>query len=167
MPYEDMNLRELELCAVDNFGPGDNRHRKPGAPKGLWLAGRMDKIQPGAGWLSSRAMAAALRCNAMPPLAQTLAPWHDFYALPGTASATMVGLLFVAASVAGGVFAQNRSGALRIFLSASVVHFSSILATCLMVLAPVRWWELLGGMNPGWRGLRPGLFEHRLARHGA
>jgi hypothetical protein len=96
-------------------------------------------------------MAAGLRCNAMPPLAQALTPWHDFYVLLGTASATMVGLLFVAASVAGGVFSQNRSGALRIFLSASVVHFSSILATCLMVLAPVRWWELLGGIIlAGW-----------------
>jgi hypothetical protein len=82
----------------------------------------------------------------MLPLAPALAPWHDFYALLGAASATMVGLLFVAASVGGRAFAQSRSGALRIFLSASVVHFSSVLATCLMVLAPARWWELFGGM---------------------
>jgi hypothetical protein len=112
-------------------------------------------------------MAAALRCNAMPPLAQALVPWHNFYPLLGAAYATMVGLLFVAASVVVGVFSQNRSGALRIFLSASVVHFSSILATCLMVLAPVQWWELLGGMILACGGLRPGLFRHRLARHGA
>jgi hypothetical protein len=80
----------------------------------------------------SRTMPAALCCRAMPSPAQALAPWYGFYALLGTASATMVGLLFVAASVAGGVFSQNRSGALPIFLSASVVHFSSILFT---------WWS--------------------------
>jgi hypothetical protein len=81
-----------------------------------------------------------------PLLAQVMAPWHDFYALLGAASATMVGLLFVAASVGAGVFSSSRRGALRIFLSASVVQFSSILATCLIVFVPVSRWELLGGM---------------------
>jgi hypothetical protein len=28
--------------------------------------------------------------------AQTIAPWHDFYGMAGTAAATLVGLLFVA-----------------------------------------------------------------------
>jgi hypothetical protein len=79
-------------------------------------------------------------------LPQALAPWHDFYALLGAASATMIGLLFVAASVGGGVFSQSRRGALRIFLSASVVQFGSVLAGCLMVLAPLAWWEQLGGL---------------------
>ncbi len=70
-------------------------------------------------------------------MTDVLAPWHDFYTLLGAASAPMVGLLFVAASVAGGVFSGNRPAALRIFLSASVVHFATVLALCLIVLAPV------------------------------
>lgn len=74
----------------------------------------------------------------MPLIADTLVTWRDFYALLGTASATMIGLLFVAASVGSGIFSTDRRGPLRMFLSASVVHFSGILAVCLLVVAPVR-----------------------------
>jgi hypothetical protein len=83
--------------------------------------------------------------NVMPP-ADALSPWHEFYTLAGTASATMVGLLFVAASVAAGVFSGDRRAPLRVFLSASVINFSTILAACLVVLAPVGNWMLLGGL---------------------
>jgi hypothetical protein len=85
----------------------------------------------------------------MEPLAAALGPWHEFYTLLGTASATMVGLLFVAATVAGGVFSASRRAAQRVFLSASVVNFSLILAVSLIVLAPVRTWVLLGVMIMG------------------
>lgn len=73
----------------------------------------------------------------MQPTTPILAQWHDFFMLLGTASATMVGLLFVAVSVGARAFSQNRRGAVRIFLTASVVHFSSCLATSLIVLAPI------------------------------
>jgi hypothetical protein len=78
-------------------------------------------------------------------LAEVLAPWRDFYAVLGEASATMVALLFVAASVGSGVFSPDRSAPLRVFLSASVVHFGGILAASLIVLAPFRSQVLLGG----------------------
>lgn len=80
------------------------------------------------------------------PLNDVLARWHDFYALLGTAAATLVGLLFVAASVSGGVFSGAQRAPLRVFLTASVVNFSSVLAACLVLLAPVARWELLGGL---------------------
>ncbi len=82
----------------------------------------------------------------MTPLAQTLAPWHEFYALLGSASATLVALLFVAASVGAGAFTVNRPAGLRMFLSASVVHFSSTLAISLIVLAPIPGFRLFGGL---------------------
>jgi len=82
----------------------------------------------------------------MPPLQQILGPWHEFYALLGAASATMVGLLFVAASVASGVFSQARPAPLRMFLSASVVHFGSILAASLLALAPIPSAALFGAI---------------------
>jgi hypothetical protein len=104
-------------------------------------------------------------------LTDALGPWHEFYALLGTASATMVGLLFVAATVGSGVFTRDRRAPLRVFLSASVVNFSTILVTCLIVLAPVGGWVSLGAMVLGgglfglthsclaWRDtLRDGLF---------
>jgi hypothetical protein len=83
----------------------------------------------------------------MPSLNDALSAWHEFYSLLGTASATMIGLLFVAASVGSGVFSGDRRAALRVFLSASVVNFGLILAACLAVLAPVGRWELLGAIN--------------------
>ncbi len=85
----------------------------------------------------------------MPPLANTLGPWHEFYTLLGTASATLIGLQFVAATVGASVFASSRRAALRVFLSASVVNFSSILAASLIVLAPVRNWAAFGALIVG------------------
>ena len=84
--------------------------------------------------------------GSMLPLSQTTAPWHEFYSLLGQASATMTGLLFVAVSVGSSVFSKNRPGALRMFLSASVVQFGCILIGCLMILAPIQKWEALGGV---------------------
>ena len=80
------------------------------------------------------------------PLADALTQWHDFYTLLGAASATLVGLLFVAATVGAGVFTGARRGASRMFLSASVIHFSSLLIACLIVLAPGQSWMSLGVM---------------------
>ena len=61
----------------------------------------------------------------------------------------MIGLLFVAATVGGGIFTADRRAALRVFLSASVVNFGLILAACLVVLAPVRNSTLLGALILG------------------
>jgi hypothetical protein len=87
------------------------------------------------------------------PSTDALIRWHEFYTLGGTASATMVGLLFVAASVGAGVFTADRRAPLRVFLSASVVNFSTVLAVCLVVLAPVENSILLG-----WAIVACGLF---------
>ena len=79
-------------------------------------------------------------------LADSLASWRDFYSLLGTASATMIGLLFVAASVGTGVFSTDRRAPLRVFLTASVVHFGSVLAVCLTLMTPLRSPVLLGSL---------------------
>ena len=89
-----------------------------------------------------------------------LAHWHEFYMLLGTAAGTLVGLLFVAATVGAGVFSSDRPAPLRIFLSASVVHFSSVLMVSLIVLAPVE----TGAARRDGPGLRAG--RHRLLRPG-
>ena len=71
-------------------------------------------------------------------------PWHDFYALAGTASATLVGLMFVAASVGTGVFTHERQVGLRTFLSPTVVAFSVVLAASLVGVLPVFNWRVPG-----------------------
>ncbi len=82
-------------------------------------------------------------------LIDTLKPWQNFYTLIGTASATLVGLLFVAASVGSGVYTRDKDYALRVLLSPTVVHFSSILAACLVAMAPVHSWALTGALIGG------------------
>jgi hypothetical protein len=79
-------------------------------------------------------------------LADAVAAWRDFYSVLGEGSATLVGLLFVAASVGSRRFSGSRSAALRIFLSASVVHFAGILAVVLIMLAPQSSWRIAGGL---------------------
>jgi len=79
----------------------------------------------------------------MLPLENVIRPWHEFYALLGTASATMVALLFVTASIASGVFTTGRRAPMRVFLSATIVHFSSVLAASLIILAPIQSRSLL------------------------
>jgi hypothetical protein len=80
----------------------------------------------------------------MPPLADFLTEWRDFYIMLGTASATLVGLLFVAVAAGSSVFTKDRHPGLRAFLSPSVVHFTSVLASCLLAATPLRRWLLLG-----------------------
>lgn len=81
----------------------------------------------------------------MPQLTDILGPWREFYACLGAASATLIGLLFIAATVGSGAF-SGTGAAWRVFLSASVVNFSLILAACLIVLAPVEGWISFGLM---------------------
>lgn len=66
-----------------------------------------------------------------------LGPWHDFYMLIGTASATLIGLTFVAASVGTGVFTRERQVGLCTFLSPTLVAFSVVLAASLIGVLPV------------------------------
>ncbi len=78
----------------------------------------------------------------MPPY--LFGPWHDFYTLVGTASATLVGLMFVAASVGTGVFTRERQVGLRTFLSPTVVAFSVVLTASLIGVLPVLSWRVPG-----------------------
>ena len=81
-----------------------------------------------------------------PRLAEVLGSWHDLYMLAGAASATLVGLLFVAASVGSRFYTADRYPALRAFLSPSVAHFTSVLVACLIAVAPLRNWEVLAAL---------------------
>ena len=62
--------------------------------------------------------------------------WHDFYVLVGTASATLVGLMFVAASIGSSVFSERHRVALQAFISPTVVNFATVLFICIGVMIP-------------------------------
>jgi len=70
--------------------------------------------------------------------------WHDFYTLLGTASATLVGLMFVAASIGSSVFGEQHRYALQAFISPTVVNFAAALFVCIGVMIPSQTWLSLG-----------------------
>jgi hypothetical protein len=62
--------------------------------------------------------------------------WHDFYLLVGTAGATLLALLFVAASLGAGFLTKERQGATRTFMSPVVIHFTSVFLLSAVALFP-------------------------------
>jgi hypothetical protein len=62
--------------------------------------------------------------------------WHDFYILLGTASAALVALLFVAASIGAGLISAQRSTATRTYMSPIILHYTLVLFISLMALIP-------------------------------
>jgi hypothetical protein len=98
-----------------------------------------------------------------------LAQWHDFYTLIGAASATLVGLIFVAASIGAEVFTLAHQAGVRSFLSPTVVHFTAILVVCLLASMPTQTWAVLGALQTcvGAIGLvYSGWVWRRMMKHG-
>jgi len=81
-----------------------------------------------------------------PSLAELLHDWHDFYVLVGTASATLVGLMFVAVSIGTSIFDEDHRVGLTAFITPTVMHFAAALFTCLLVTIPTQSWRTLGGL---------------------
>jgi hypothetical protein len=95
--------------------------------------------------------------------------WHDFYTLVGTAAATLIGVMFVVASIMA-VFSERRSQAgVQAFYTPTVVHFTTVLLLCLAVSVPA-----VGGATLGWLLLAIGaggagyaaIVWRRMGRHG-
>lgn len=81
-----------------------------------------------------------------PSLSAILREWHDFYVLVGTASATLVGLMFVAVSIGTAIFDDNRRAAVAAFITPTVTHFAAVLFACLVATMPSHTWYTLGGL---------------------
>src|SRR5947209_20599640 len=62
--------------------------------------------------------------------------WHDFHVLVGTASATLVGLMFVTGSIGANLFTEKNAAAMRAFISPTVVHFSVVLFISILATIP-------------------------------
>ena len=75
--------------------------------------------------------------------------WHDFYLLVGTAAATLVGLMFVAATLGASVFSERNRIALQAFISPTVVNFAAALFVCIGVMIPSQTWLSLGLLLTG------------------
>jgi hypothetical protein len=62
--------------------------------------------------------------------------WHEFFFLLGTAGATLVALLFVAASLGTGLLSHERTEPTRIYMSPVVIHFASVFFVSAVALVP-------------------------------
>lgn len=67
---------------------------------------------------------------------QSLEGWHDFDVLIGTAAATLMGLTFIAVTLAPEVIADRTSTAVRAFTTPIVAFFATVLTVSLIVLIP-------------------------------
>jgi len=72
--------------------------------------------------------------------------WHDFFLLFGTAAGTLVGLMFVAASIGATIFKEENRPALEIFLGPTVAHFTALLVIAILALPPVHSWQTLAAL---------------------
>jgi hypothetical protein len=68
---------------------------------------------------------------------ELLHAWHDFYVLIGTAAATLIGLMFVAASIAASYLTEKHLAGIQSFYTPTVVHFATVLITCVVLVAPL------------------------------
>jgi hypothetical protein len=62
--------------------------------------------------------------------------WSNFFVLVGTASATLLGLMFVAVSITAGYMTEELRPGLHTFLSPTIFHFGTVLITCLVLSLP-------------------------------
>ena len=78
-------------------------------------------------------------------LDQTLHDWRDFYVAGATVAATLVGLMFVFASISASQF-NNNAAAMRAFITPTVVHFGAALFVCMVSIMPGHSARSLGGV---------------------
>jgi hypothetical protein len=90
-------------------------------------------------------------------VAELFHDWHDFYVLVGTASATLVGLMFVALSIGSSIFNEEKRAGMRAFITPTVLHFAAVLFACLIIVMPTHSLQTLGSVLG--LGALLGLFE--------
>jgi hypothetical protein len=78
-----------------------------------------------------------------------LAAWHEFFTLIGTAAATLIGAMFVVVSIGIGILTRERTVAIRTFLTATVIHLSTVLFGGALTMVPAvdpRWLAAIAGV---------------------
>jgi hypothetical protein len=70
------------------------------------------------------------------PSADPLIHWREFYTLIGEAAATLIGLMFVTASIGAGVMSGERRIGIPLFLTPTVIHFGAVLLVCIIGAIP-------------------------------
>ena len=80
----------------------------------------------------------------MDPFIQALRDWQNFYFMIGSASATLMGLLFVALSVGAGRATPDSIHSVRAFVTPSYSYFFAVLVVAAIMLIPSETFNSLG-----------------------
>jgi len=75
-----------------------------------------------------------------------LGEWHDYFMILGTASATLIGAMFVVVSIGTGFLTRDRAIGIRTFLPSTVANLSATLFGAALTMVPALDWLWLGGV---------------------
>lgn len=78
--------------------------------------------------------------------APPLSDWHDFFMLLGTASATLIGAMFVVVSLGIGILTRDKELATGAFLTSTVTHLSIVLLGAALTMTPGLDWRWFGAI---------------------
>jgi len=67
---------------------------------------------------------------------EALGAWHELYVYLGTGAVTLIGAMFVVASIGVGFLTRERASDIRAFLTPTVVHLSTVFFVCALALVP-------------------------------
>jgi hypothetical protein len=67
---------------------------------------------------------------------EALLEWHNFYSVLATASATLLGAMFVVASIGGSLLTKERAAGVRLFVTPTVIHLSAVVLGCALATVP-------------------------------
>jgi hypothetical protein len=70
------------------------------------------------------------------PSIEALLEWHNFYSVLATASATLLGAMFIVASFGGGPMTEDRAAGVRLFVTPTVIHLSAVVLGCALAMVP-------------------------------
>jgi hypothetical protein len=66
--------------------------------------------------------------------------WHDVYVLLGTGAATLIGAMFVVASIGSSFLTEQSEPQIRAFMTPTVIHLSTVLLGCALAMVPSLEW---------------------------
>ncbi|MGH6977428.1 MAG: hypothetical protein ACREED_10420 [Stellaceae bacterium] len=81
--------------------------------------------------------------------------WHDFYAILAMVAGTLIGAMFIVASIGGRNMTRARAAAVGSFVTPTVIHLSVVLIACVLLVVPTVSLQTLGviGVVGGLAGL--------------
>ena len=74
---------------------------------------------------------------------EALRAWHDFYVLLGAGAATLIGAMFVVASIGSSFLTEENEPQIRAFMTPTVIHLSTVLLGCALAMVPSLEWTAL------------------------